>query len=219
MKETVQIRLETPADYRQSEELMRAAFWNRYEPGCSEHYLVHILRTAPGFVPELDLVAVVDGVLAGQVVFVKGCIHGDDGRCREVLSLGPLAVLPSLQRKGIGRALIEQACTVARSLGYRAIFLCGDPDYYRKVGFVLAETFGIRTAENRYFAALHACPLYPGALDGAAGRYHEDPVYQVDEEQVQAFDRGFPKWERIEGTATQRRLQKLVALQRAPADL
>ncbi len=210
----LQIRLERPADYRMSETLMREAFWNVYEPGCSEHYLLHIMRKSPGFVPELDFVAEADGRIVGQVVFMKACILGDDGKSYDVLSLGPIAVHPSLQRKGVGRMLIEHARNAARQAGYRAMLLCGEPGYYQRVGFVPAENFGIRTSENRYFAALHACPLYPDALKGVSGRYFEDAIYQMEEASVLEFDKGFPQRERIAGTATQRRLEEVLAMQR-----
>ena len=58
--------------------------------------------------------------------------------------------------------LIGHARAAAREAGHRAILLCGDPLYYARVGFTAAEDFGIRTSENQYFAALHACPLYTG---------------------------------------------------------
>ena len=215
MKQTgLQIRLERPTDYRMSEEMMREAFWNVYEPGCSEHYLLHIMRKAPSFVPELDFVAEADGRIVGQVVFMKACILGDDGRRYEVLSLGPIAVHPSLQRKGVGRALIEHVRNAAQQAGFRAMLLCGDPGYYQRVGFVPAEHFGIRTAENRYFAALHAYPLYSEALKGVAGRYIEDAIYQVEAAKVLEFDKSFPQRERIAGTATQRSLEEVLAMQR-----
>ena len=50
------IRLEQPEDYRETEELVREAFWNIYHPGCSEHYLLHVMRDDPAFVRELDFV-------------------------------------------------------------------------------------------------------------------------------------------------------------------
>ena len=50
------IRLETPRDYREVENLTREAFWNVYHPGCTEHYVLHVLRNDPAFVPELSLV-------------------------------------------------------------------------------------------------------------------------------------------------------------------
>ena len=53
------IRRETPTDYAAVEHLTREAFWNVYRPGCLEHYVVHVLRRDPAFVPELDLVTVI----------------------------------------------------------------------------------------------------------------------------------------------------------------
>ena len=50
------IRLEEQKDYRDVENLVRESFWNVYRPGCSEHYVIHVLRDDPAFVPELDFV-------------------------------------------------------------------------------------------------------------------------------------------------------------------
>ena len=50
------IRLERIKDYREVENLVRESFWNVYRPGCSEHYVIHVLRKDPAFVKELDLV-------------------------------------------------------------------------------------------------------------------------------------------------------------------
>ena len=210
----IQIRLERPTDYRETEHVVREAFWNHYSPGCTEHYLLHIMRRSPHFVPELDFVAVADGQIIGSVVFMKSFILGDDGNRYEVLSLGPIAVLPAFQRKGVGRRLIAHARNVATTMGHRAILLCGDPLYYTKVGFTAAEQFGIRTAENKYMAALHVCPLYADALKDAAGRYVEDEIYNVDEAAAQAFDAQFPPKERIVGTPTQQRFLEVVAMQK-----
>lgn len=55
MKNDCRIRLETPADYREVENLTREAFWNVYRPGCLEHYILHSYRGKPDFVPELVL--------------------------------------------------------------------------------------------------------------------------------------------------------------------
>ena len=101
----ITIRLEQPADYREAETVTREAFWNCYSPGCMEHYLLHVMRRSPRFVRELDFVAVADGKIVGSVVFMKAMIMGDDGNRHEVLTLGPIAVLPAFQRKGIGRML------------------------------------------------------------------------------------------------------------------
>lgn len=210
----IQIRREQPADYREAERVTREAFWNYYSPGCTEHYLLHIMRNSPSFIPELDFVAVTDGKIIGSVIFMKSFILGDDGHRHEVLSLGPIAVLPAFQRQGVGRKLIEHARAAAQEAGYRAILLCGDPAYYSKNGFTAAEQFGIRTSDNKYFVALQACPLYTDALKGVAGRYFEDEIYQVDEAAAMAFDAGFPQKERRSDTPTQRRFEKIAAMQR-----
>ena len=99
----IEIRQERPEDYRQTENVTREAFWNRYAPGCIEHYLLHVMRTSPAFVRPLDLVAVLDRQIIGNVVFVKGRILSVIGLKVEVLTLGPISVLPDFQRLGIGR--------------------------------------------------------------------------------------------------------------------
>ena len=49
------IRRETKEDYRETENLIRESFWNVYRPGCSEHYVMHVLRSDPAFIQELKL--------------------------------------------------------------------------------------------------------------------------------------------------------------------
>ena len=48
------IRLENAADYRKVENLVREAFWNVYRLGCSEYYVIYVLREDPAFIRELD---------------------------------------------------------------------------------------------------------------------------------------------------------------------
>ena len=43
------VRLEKESDYRAVENLVRESFWNVYRPGCSEHYVIHVLRDDPAF--------------------------------------------------------------------------------------------------------------------------------------------------------------------------
>ena len=194
--------------------MVREAFWNVYMPGCDDHYLVHILRTHPKFVPTLDLVAVHDGKIIGNVVCMRSVIRGDDGKEYEVLSLGPIAVLPAYQRRGVGTKLIAHTKEIARKMGFRAILLCGNPAFYKKQGFIAAEHYGIRTAENMYADALHVCGLYDGALNGIAGRYHEDAVYDIDAAAAEAFDKDFPPKEKIVGTPTQQYFLEMVQRKR-----
>lgn len=216
MEETPQIivRPTRPSDYRDTEFVIREAFWNHYSPACNEHYLAHIMRGCLDFVRELDYAAICGDRIVGNVVYLKSQLITDQGERQKVLSLGPIAVLPEYQGRGIGRMLIEETCGIARGLGFRAIFLCGDPDYYTRAGFVPAEQFGIRTAENNYFIALHACELYPGALAASSGRYYESPIYLVDEAAASEYDKAFPPKPVLRDTPAQRRFQQISAMQR-----
>lgn len=210
----IHLRLEQLSDYRETENVVREAFWNHFSPGCDEHYLLHIMRDSPVFVPELNVVAVVDDKIVGNIVYVKSIIQADNGNEYEVLSLGPIAVLPEYQSKGIGGRMIEYTRQLAREMGFRAILLCGDPDYYLRQGFVPAETLGIRTGENMYATTLHVCELYEGALAEAKGRYFEDPIYEIDEAAAIEFDKNFPLKEKITGTPSQKRFDEIVVMQR-----
>ena len=87
--EHVILRREAPADYRPVEELTREAFFNHYSPGCCEHYLAHILRDSPAFVPALDFVAQDAGEVVGNIMYTEAKLCGDDGNCYPVLTFGP----------------------------------------------------------------------------------------------------------------------------------
>lgn len=189
----VNLRPETPADYRTVEKLTREAFWNRHTPGCNEHYLLHILRDSAAFIRELDTVAVLDGEIVGNIVYTKAAILGDDGVRREVLSFGPISVLPELWAKGIGGALIRHTLARAKQLGYCAVLIYGDPEYYQRFGFVPAETFGIGSADNLYMYALQAMELQEGALAGSRGRFVEDTLFHIDNAAAAEFDKSFPQ--------------------------
>lgn len=206
----IELRREKPEDYLETENVIREAFWNHYTPACNDHYLIHIMRDCPAFVAELDIVAVDGNKIVGSSMCLKSRILGDAGRDYEVLSLGPIGVLPEYQGKGIGGMMIARTKEVAKELGYRGILLCGDPDYYTRQGFIAAEEYGIRNAENMYADALHACELYEGAFMGVQGRYYEDDIYNVDETLVKEFDKQFPSKEIVSGTAMQKKFEMMI---------
>ncbi len=103
------------------------------EPG--EATLVSCLRADGGWVPELSMVAVEDGVVVGHVVCTRA--HVND---RPALGLGPVSVLPARQRSGIGSALMHAVLGAADALDESLVGLVGDPAYYRRFGFVPAES-------------------------------------------------------------------------------
>ena len=193
---------------------MREAFWNLFVPGCNEHYLAHILRTSDAFIPALDYVAVVDGEIAGNILYAKAHIALDSGDTLPVITFGPVSVLPKYQRQGVGTRLIKHTRTLARQMGFTAILIYGDPAYYGRLGFEPAEQFAIGTADNRYRDSLQVFELQPGALDIAPGRFVEPPVYQVDDAAAAAFDEAFLAKEVLTGTQGQLRFQRIIARHR-----
>ena len=86
------IRLENKQDFYTVELLTRDAFWGEFEPGCVEHYLAHILRDAPCFIPELDFVGEQDGRVIANVIFSHGSIDSPDGQRHDAISFGPFSV-------------------------------------------------------------------------------------------------------------------------------
>ncbi|MDR0839109.1 MAG: N-acetyltransferase [Oscillospiraceae bacterium] len=188
----ISIRLEEPKDYRTIEEIDREAFWHQ-STACNEHLLTHKLRTSRDFIPELDFVAELDGTLAGHIIYSRSKIVIKGGEITDVITFGPLAVLPEFQNRGVGKALLRHSIAEAARRGYRAIVIFGEPDYYPRLGFRRAAEFGITTAEGATFDAFMVYPLYEGALDGVGGVFHLPPVYEeLTPEEASEFDGGFP---------------------------
>lgn len=208
------IRTERRSDYAATEFLTREAFYNVYAPGCDEHYLLHVLHGSDVLIPELSLVAELDGAIIGHALLTQACIRNAQREIRDVLCLGPICAAPDHQKKGVGGALIGEAAKRASQLGYRAILLYGNPEYYTKKGFVPAERYGIHTPDGMYADALHAMALYPGALDGAAGAYSENEIFAIDSGEARAFDAQFPPKEKIENTPSQLRFHEILKLRR-----
>lgn len=194
------IRLEKPEEYRAVETLVREAFWNVYRPGCSEHYLLHVLRNDPAFVKELDFVMEQKGRLIGQNVFVRATIQADDGRTIPVLTMGPVCIAPDLKGGGYGKKLLSDTLQKAAELGFGAVLLEGDIGFYGKCGFDTADTFGIRYdglpegADASFFLCKE---LIPGYLNGVTGVYQTPQGYFVEDSDVEEFDREFPVKEKL----------------------
>ena len=134
-KENITVRRETEADRDRVEQITREAFYNLYVPGCVEHYLAHVLRGHRDFVPELDLVLERDGRVIGSIMYTRAVLTDGAGAEKEVLTFGPVSVLPGFQRRGYGKLLMEDSFERARALGYEAIVIFGSPANYVGRGF------------------------------------------------------------------------------------
>ena len=204
------IRPEKKEEYREVENLVREAFWNVYRPGCSEHYVIHVLRDDPAFVKELDFVMVLNeqengpadhfpkqqaGKLIGQNMFMRTVINADDGRVIPVLTMGPIGITPELKRKGYGKKLLDYSLEKAEAMGFGAVLFEGNIGFYGHSGFDYARNFGIRYhdlpegADDSFFLCKE---LIPGYLSGVTGVYQTPAGYYVDDKDVEEFDKTFP---------------------------
>lgn len=196
----IKIRLERKEEYRETENLVREAFWNVYRPGCSEHYVLHRLRNDDAFVPELDFVMEKDGKLIGQNMFMRAVIKTDDGRDLPIMTMGPICITPELQGLEYGKILLDYSLKKATELGCGAICLEGNIGFYGKCGFAFAKNFGIRyhglkSDDDSSFFLLKE--LISGYLDGITGEYAPPQGYFVRNDEVEEFDKAFPHKQKL----------------------
>jgi len=124
------IRPESANDYDSIRRILIAAFADHPFSRQTEHLIVEALRAGDALT--VALVAEVDGKVVGHIAFSPVKIGGMD--CMW-FALGPLAVLPDFQRRGVGRGLIEEGLKAIRSLGAQGCVLVGDPAFYHRFDF------------------------------------------------------------------------------------
>jgi putative acetyltransferase len=134
------VRRETPADHAEVRAVQVAAFDRPAYDGrdVMEALLVDELREGGYVIPELTLVVADGSVITGSVVCSWGSLAS-----REVVALGPIGVLPSYQRRGIGRAMVHAVLGAADALDEPVVVLLGDPGYYGQFGFVKSTDVGV----------------------------------------------------------------------------
>ena len=190
------IRNERESDYKIVEDITRKAFYNVYVPGCMEHYLVHIMRGHEDFIPEVDFVIELDGQIVGNIMYTKAKLPDEGGTEKEIVTFGPVSILPKYQRNGYGKMLIEHSLKRAAELGYEAVVIMGSPANYVGSGFQCCRKYNVCVEKDKYPAAMLVKELKPGTLDGRLWFYSDSPVMNVDEREAQAFDDGLEKMEK-----------------------
>lgn len=164
------VRRELPEDHARIAAVHTAAFAGA-DP--VEARLVDALRADGDAMPALCLVATDGDGVVGHVMCSRATVDG-----RPAVALGPLGVLPACQRRGVGKALMHAVLAAADGLDEPAVVLLGDPAYYHRFGFVLAEPLGLlppvpgwaRHLQVRrltsWDGALRGTFRYPPAFDG-----------------------------------------------------
>ncbi|MEW5961295.1 MAG: N-acetyltransferase [Chloroflexota bacterium] len=187
----ITIRNEQEADYHRVEEITREAFWNLFVPGCAEHYLVHVMRNHKDFIPSLDFVAIHEENIVGNIMYTRSWLINEQDERMEILTFGPVSVLPEYQRQGIGSRLIQHTKSVAIEQKQKAIIIYGHPQNYCKHGFKSSRDYGVSTVEGKYPYSLLVLELEEGILKGHRWKYQESNVYSIKEEEVEEYDKNF----------------------------
>ena len=167
------IRQERPSDYEAVYQLVKTSFSTVYTDGeePDEQDYLNELRKKDVFIPELSFVAEHnDGTIIGQVVLYKTIVTTPQGDFTELL-LSPICVHPDFFRRGIARAMVEEVLSVAKGMGFRAVFLCGDPEIYKRLGFIPSHCYNIfhKVDESKTADWSMVRELYDGALNGISG--------------------------------------------------
>lgn len=156
------IRNETPADIAAIRSVTKAAFADMPYSSQTEAEIIDALRAAAAI--RLSLVAVDGDDVVGNVVFSDVMIDDREGW----VGLGPVAVKPGLQRRGIGSKLIIDGLDRMRAEGAAGCVLVGDPGYYNRFGFEAVSGLAYEGVPDEYVLALP----FSGAAPTGAIRYH-----------------------------------------------
>ena len=204
------IRLEEEKDYEKVENLVRDAFWNVYRPGAYEHYIVHNLREDASFIEDLAYVMEKDNEIIGHINYSKGILnlykenrYGVDIKLSEgsedAVVLGPIAIDSKHQKQGYGSELIKHTLKLAKSMNTPFIFVIGDENYYSRFGFESASKYNFyldgtdHNEENPFFMIMllnkNNCSFKN--VDYDKGIFYNPKVFNVDENEVNEFDKNF----------------------------
>ncbi|MDF2515162.1 MAG: family acetyltransferase [Sphingobacterium sp.] len=166
----IHIRQESAEDYETVFELIQKAFEHAEYTDHQEQFLVQKLRQSSGFIPELALIAEINGRPVGYILVTKiKIVDEENKKAHSSLALAPIAVLPDFQGKGIGSKLIKEAHRIARQLGFGSIILLGHADYYPRYGYVQMVKYGIKMPFDVPDENCMIIELLPEALVGVKG--------------------------------------------------
>jgi len=158
----IHIKKETQEDYEAIHEVNKLAFGQEFEG-----QLVKKIRNGKNFIEELSLVAIDDTTVVGHILLSKIKITGE--KDYETLALGPLAVRPDYQQKGIGKKLVRTGLEKAKNLGFGSVIVVGHTDYFPQFGFQQASQWNLKCSFKVPDEAFLAIQLIPGDLEDKSG--------------------------------------------------
>jgi putative acetyltransferase len=158
------IRNETPEDYTSISNVTLAAFSDHPISNHTEQFIINALRLAGALT--ISLVCEIEGEIVGHIAFSPVKItDGSTGW----YGLGPVSVLPALQRQGIGTALILKGISMLNEIGGQGCALVGDPNYYKRFGYINNPDLIYEGIPQEYFLVL---PFYDNTAKGVV-EFHQ----------------------------------------------
>ena len=164
------IRRQTPEDAAAIRHVNEDAFGSTVEAD-----LVEKLHSRQVFT--LSLIATCEERVVGHILFSPVTIESESLSFAAV-GIGPMAVLPDYQRRGIGSQLVRAGLGECERLGHEIVVVLGHPDYYPRFGFVPASTYGIKCEYEVPDETFMVLELSKGALAGRSGTVKYQPEFR-----------------------------------------
>lgn len=194
----VEIRPEKPSDYFEVEKLTKEAFFDVYQPGCDEHFIVNKLRNTKYYVKDLDYVVTENNKIVASIFYSTSSITTKDNEVLDTLSFGPISVRKSHQKQGYGKLIINYTLQKAKEMGYPFVLITGNPNYYHKFGFESASKYNIYLdgMDKNDEADFFMIKIFDkDKVKQYKGIFKDAPCFIVDKEEFGKFDEEFKKKE------------------------
>lgn len=167
----INVRKERPEDEAAVRKVNEQAFGSPEEAN-----LVDALRANDK--ATLSLVAIEDDKVVGHILFSPVTIESDD-RVVTAIGLAPMAVLPELQRRGIGSLLVKTGLSELKDSGHEIVVVLGHPEYYPRFGFTPASRYGVKSEYDVRDEVFMALELREEALASCAGVVKYQPEFNA----------------------------------------
>jgi len=165
---TITIRPETPSDEDAIEQVTRRAFLSHPYSQQTEQFIIRALRADHAL--SVSLVAEDAGRIVGHIALSPVTIgDGVSGW----YGLGPISVEPDLQRRGVGRALMESGLAELRKIEANGCVLVGDPGFYIRFGFANNPALVLEGVPQEFFLSLSL------GASSAHGHVNFHPAFQA----------------------------------------
>jgi predicted N-acetyltransferase YhbS len=136
------IEQESQGDFQEIYQLVKIAFQTAAHADGDEHDYVNKLRESDNYIPELALVLREGSNIIAHIMLTRTFIDTKHGFV-DALLLSPICVQLENRNQGIAAVLINHSLEKAKIMGYKAVFLVGEPGYYQRFGFKSIQQFDI----------------------------------------------------------------------------